>query len=69
MNDIQALVQGGAVGLALVALGLVYYCLRLISNHLVEVAGLLARVSGSLDANSKEHKAIAKQLTRLNGKK
>lgn len=35
------LIQGGAVGLAIVALGLVFYALRLIGNHLMHVTATL----------------------------
>ena len=48
-ETIQIIIEGGAVGLALVALGLVYYCVRTMTNHLVEVSGLLGRVSNQLE--------------------
>ena len=46
---IQVIIQGGAVGLALVALGIVGLLVRLISNHFIHFAELLTGIGEKLD--------------------
>lgn len=48
-STIQIIIEGGAVGLALVALGLIWYCLKLIGNHLTDVTSMLGRVAQVLE--------------------
>jgi len=46
---VPTIIQGGAVGLALAALGIVYALIRLTSNHFVHFAELLAAIGEKLD--------------------
>jgi hypothetical protein len=48
-ETIQIIIEGGAVGLALVSLGLVYYCIRVMTNHLVHVSELLGCLANQLE--------------------
>lgn len=45
---VQVIIQGGAVGLGLVALLLVGYTIRILTNHLTHVANILGRVEANL---------------------
>ncbi len=51
MSDtaIDIIIQGGAVGLALVSLGLTWYCVRVIANHLVHTVEVLTRLTDVVD--------------------
>jgi len=46
---VQIIIQGGAVGLALVSMGLIYVCLKMMGNHLTDVATMLGRVAQVLE--------------------
>ena len=46
---IQIIIQGGAVGLCLVALGIVGLLVRLTTNHFVHFAALLSGIGEKLD--------------------
>ncbi len=48
-TTVELLIQGGAVGLALAALGLIWYSMRLMANHLTDVAKVLGRVTQVLE--------------------
>ena len=50
---VPVIIQGGAVGLALVAFGIVWLLVRLTSNHFVHFAELLTKVVEKLDYMTK----------------
>lgn len=49
-ETVRVIVQAGAVGLALVALALVGYTVRIMSNHLIHVTEILGRIEGAIEA-------------------